>query len=67
MKNITASILAALTLSGCITCKDPDSKEKAAEADYYQPGFLYEVDEDGNPVEEGAEPEPDKEAESPNQ
>tara|TARA_B100000929_G_scaffold161081_1_gene127419 strand:- start:116 stop:319 length:204 start_codon:yes stop_codon:yes gene_type:complete len=65
MKNITASILVALALSGCITCKDPDSKEKAPDDDYYQPGFLYEDDENGNPAEEESEPEPDEKTESP--
>jgi len=67
MKNITASILVALALSGCITCKDPDSMEKTPETDYYQPGFLYEVDEDENPVKKDSDPEPDEKTESPEQ
>tara|TARA_B100000929_G_scaffold247351_1_gene206056 strand:+ start:4839 stop:5042 length:204 start_codon:yes stop_codon:yes gene_type:complete len=67
MKNMTACILTAITLAGCVTCKDPDGKEKAPEADYYQPGFLYEVDEDGNPVKEESEPETDEKTESPEQ
>ena len=67
MKNMTACILTAVTLAGCVTCKYPDGKEKAPEADYYQPGFLYEVDEDGSPVEEGAEQGPGEKAETPEQ
>lgn len=62
-----AAGLMLFTLAGCVTCRDPDKEEKTPEADYYQPGFLYEVDEDGNPVQDGAEEGPTREKESPDQ
>lgn len=49
MKRFWAALPILGAMTGCATCQQAPEMETAHS--YYAPGFLYPVDEDGNPVE----------------